>query len=186
MLTKLSLWGIYFASYLVDYVLILAILIYKKVVFYQSNSVPFWKVTDLLIYGILLAFIIGSIIIINRVKNIKMNSRVKVIPEKNITHEMSEYLLAQVVTATTTLFTDWWIPINIVLFLVFGFFFVGSNKVYTSPLFVIPMGNRIYESGENVIITKYSKQAMKIAQEDNPDGLEARELTEKVYYVRNK
>lgn len=186
MLTRLSLWGIYFASYLVDYVLILAILICKRVAFCQNNSVPFWKGADLLVWGILLLFIATSIIITNRIKNIKMNSRVKLIPEKNITHEMTGYLLAQVATAATTVFTDWWIPINIVLFVVFGFFFVGSNKVYTSPLFVVPMGNRIYEAGDSVIITKYSKQAMRIEQEDNPDGLEARELTEKVFYVRKK
>ena len=84
----------------------------------------------------------------------------------------------------TTMFTDWWIPINIVLFVIFGIFFVASNKVHTSPLFVVPMGNKIYESGENIIITKYSKQAMRIAQEDSLDGLEARELAEKVFYVR--
>jgi len=186
MLTRLSLWGIYFASYLVDYVLILAILICKRVAFCQNNSVPFWKGADLLVWGILLVFIAASVIITDRVKNIKMNSRVKLIPEKNITHEMAGYLLAQVATAATTVFTDWWIPINIVLFILFGFFFVGSNKVHTSPLFVVPMGNKIYETGDSVIITKYSKQAMRIAQEDNPDGLEARELTENVFYVRKK
>lgn len=184
MLTRLSLWGIYFASYLVDYVLILAILICKRVAFCQNNSVPFWKGADLLVWGILLLFIAASIIITNRIKNIKMNSRVTLIPEKNITHEMTGYLLAQVATAATTVFTDWWIPINTVLFVVFGFFFVGSNKVHTSPLFVVPMGNKIYEAGDSIIITRYSKQAMRIEQEDNPDGLEARELTEKVFYVR--
>lgn len=186
MLTRLSLWGIYFASYLVDYVLILVILVCKRVVFCQNNSVPFWKGADLIVWGILLVFIAVSIVITNRIKNIRMNTRVRMIPEKNITHEMTGYLLAQVVTMATTMFTDWWIPINIVLFVVFGFFFVASNKVHTSPLFVVPMGNKIYESGENIIITKYSKQAMRIAQEDNPDGLEARELTEKVFYVRKK
>ena len=184
MLTRLSLWGIYFASYLVDYVLILAILICKRVAFCRNNLVPFWKGADLLVWGILLLFIATSIIITNWIKNIKMNSRVKLIPEKNITHEMTGYLMAQIATAATTVFTDWWIPINIVLFVVFGFFFVGSNKVHTSPLFVVPMWNKIYEAGDSVIITKYSKQAMRIEQEDNPDGLEARELTEKVFYVR--
>lgn len=186
MLTKLSLWGIYFASYLVDYLLILVILICKRIVFCQSNSVPFWEGADLLVWGILLLFIVASIVITNSVKNIKMNSRIKLIPEKNITHEMTGCLLAQITTVVTTIFTDWWILISIVMFVIFGFFYVGSNKVHTSPLFVVPMGNKIYESGENVIITKYSKQGMRVAQEDNPDGLEARELAEKVFYVRKR
>lgn len=185
MLTKLSLWGIYFASYMVDYILILVILISKRVIFCKNNSIQFWKSSDMLIWSILIIFIVVSIVITNKLKNIKMNSRVELIPDKNITHEMTGYLLAQITTAVTTIFSNWWIPINLVLFVVFGFFFVGSNKVHTSPLFVIPMGNKIYESGENIIITKYSKQAMRIAQEDNPDGLEARELTEKVFYIRD-
>ena len=184
MLTKLSLWGIYFASYLVDYGLILVILIYKRIIFCRDNIVPFWKGADISGWGILLIFVAVSIFINHRVKKIKMNTRVRLIPEKNITHEMMGYLLAQVVAVATTMFIDGWIFINIVLFVVIGFFFVGSNKVYTSPLFVFPLRNKIYESGDSIIITKYSLQGMKIAQEEAADGLEARELTEKVYYVR--
>ena len=99
---------------------------------------------------------------------------------------MTGYLLAQVATVATTMFIDWWILINIVLFVVFGFFFVESRKVYISPLFVISLGNKIYESGDNIIITRYSMQGMRIEQEDNTDGLEARELTENVFYVRKQ
>lgn len=186
MLTKLSLWVIYFASYLVVYILILIILVLKHMVFCQNNFIPFWEGADLCFLVILMIFIVASIIISNRLKNIKMNTRVKLIPGNNITYDMTGYLLAQVTTVATTVFTDWWIPINIVLFVIFGFFFVGANKVYICPLFVVPMGNKIYEAGDSVIITRYSRQAMINAQEDNPDGLEARELTEKVFYVRMK
>ena len=68
--------------------------------------------------------------------------------------------------------------------IVVGFFFVKSNAVYTSPLFVVPLGNKIFQSGDDVIITNYSLQEMRMALEDNPDGLEARELTNRVFYVR--
>lgn len=176
MLTTLSLWGIYFASYSVDYALILAILIAKH--FINGETV------NHLVLGILVLLIVLSIVIINQVKKIGMNRRIKSIPEKNITHEMIGYLVAQVVTVATTLFTDWWILINIVLFVVIGMFFVKSKAVYTSPLFVVPLGNRIYQAGEDVIITNYSLQEMRIEQEDTSDGLEARELTNRVFYVR--
>ena len=63
-------------------------------------------------------------------------------------------------------------------------FFVKSKAVYTSPLFVVPLGNRIYQAGEDVIITNYSLQEMRIEQEDTSDGLEARELANRVFYVR--
>ena len=49
-----------------------------------------------------------------------------------------------------------------------------------------PNRNKIYESGDNIIITRYSMQGMRIEQEDNTDGLEARELTENVFYVRKQ
>lgn len=178
MLTKLSLWGIYFASYSVDYVLILVILVTKH--FTEGEKI------NLIIGGILAGFITLSLVIINRVRKMDMNTRIKSIPEKNITYETTEYLLVQVVTVATTLFTDWWIFINVVLFIVVGVFFVKSKSVYASPLFVVPLGNKIYQAGENVIITKYSLQEMRIRQEDTPDGLEARELTNRIYLVRKK
>lgn len=113
-----------------------------------------------------------------------MNTRIKSVPEKNITHEITGYVLAQVIALATTVFTDWWIPINLIMFFSFGFYFVKSKAVHTSPVFVIPLGNRIYQSGDDVIITDFTLQEMKIIQEDNPDGIEARELTNRVFYVR--
>ena len=178
MLTTLSLWGIYFASYCVDYVLILTILVAKHFIRGEKE--------DSLAWGILVAFVVLSLVIIDRVRKIGMNTRIKSIPEKNITHEMIGYLLAQVITVATTLFTDWWVFINALLFVVVGVFFVKSKAIHTSPLFVVPLGNRIYQAGEDTIITKYSLQEMRLKQEDNPDGLEARELTNRVYFVRKQ
>lgn len=182
MLTSLSLWGVYFASYMVDFILILIILIAKHMIHGNGNN--FWKGADLLVWGILLLFVVLSIFITNRIGKMKPNTRIKAIPEKNITHEMMGYLLAQVVTVATTIFTDWWILINVALFIVVGLFFVKSNAIQTSPLFVVPLGNKIFQSGDDVIISNYSIQEMRMAQEDNPDGIEARELTNGVFYVR--
>jgi hypothetical protein len=54
-----------------------------------------------------------------------------------------------------------------------------------SPLFVCPLCNKVFQSDKYVFITNYTLQEMKIAQEDNPpDGLEARELTNRIYYIR--
>lgn len=84
----------------------------------------------------------------------------------------------------TTIYSDWWIPINLVLFVTVGVFFVKSKNVHMSPLFVFPLCNKVFQSDKYVFITNYTLQEMKIAQEDNPDGLEARELTNRIYYVR--
>lgn len=186
MLKSFSLWLIYFASYVLDYVLILLVLMKKHWDECKKCGAQFWKDADLVMWGILLALIIISAIISIAVSRLKMNTRIRMKPEKNITHEMTGYLVAQVATVATTFFTDGWIIINLALFFFFGIYFVSSKAVYTSPLFVFPLMNRIYQSGENVIITNYSLQEMRIAQDDNPDGLEARELTDGVYLVRKK
>ena len=52
------------------------------------------------------------------------------------------------------------------------------------PLFVFPLCNKIFQSDNCIFITNYTLQEMKIAQEDNSDGLVARELTNNIYYVR--
>ena len=184
MLRKKSLWGIYFASYLVDYILILTILIYKRLILCKRNQIPFWDVKNLIAWSVLFVMIVGSISIAYSIKRIKMNSRIKMVPQKNITLEMMGYVATQVVVCATTMFTDRWILINTVIFVMTGVYFVNSKKLYTSPLFVFPLGNKVYEAGDSVIITRYSLQGMRLAQEENPDGIEARELTDKVYYVR--
>ncbi len=184
MLTSLSLWAIYFASYLLDYAIILAILIWKRVEFSRVNNTNFWNSESIVTWSVLLIFVIASIIIVERVRQIKMNTRINSVPEKNITYEMTTYLFAQVATVASTVFSDWWIPINMVLFIAFGVFFVKSKAVYASPLFVVPLGNRVLSAGKTMIITNYTLQEMKMAQEDDSDGVQARELTPGVYYVR--
>lgn len=186
MLTSFSLWAVYIASYFVDYILVLIILVSKRFLECKDTGNSFWKGADLVTWGILILLIALSIVITIWVYNLKMNRRVRHIPQKNITHQMTGYLVAQVATVATTLFTDSWLLINLILFLFFGIYFVRSKAVYTSPLFVIPLRNHIYQSGEKVIITNYSLQEMRIAQEDNENGLEARELTDGVFYIRKK
>lgn len=182
MLTTLSLWGIYFASYLIDYILILVIYIMKQAA--QTDEAVRWKTDDFLIVGILIAFIAAALLITLYMRNVKPNTRIKAVPDRNITYEMAGGLLAQVFAVATTICSDWWIPINLVLFAIVGVFFVKSKNVHLSPLFVFPLCNQIFQNDKYVFITNYTLQEMKIAQEDNSDGLEARELTNRIYYVR--
>lgn len=114
----------------------------------------------------------------------KSNTRIKAVPDKNITYEAVGGLLAQVIAVAAMIYSDWWIPINLAVFIVVGVFFVKSRNVYLSPLFVFPLRNNIFQIEKCIFITNYTLQEIKIAQEDNPDGLEARELTDHIYYVR--
>ena len=88
------------------------------------------------------------------------------------------------IAVAAMIYSDWWIPINLAVFIVVGVFFVKSRNVYLSPLFVFPLRNNIFQIEKCTFITNYTLQEIKIAQEDNPDGLEARELTDHIYYVR--
>lgn len=182
MLTTLSLWGIYFASYLIDYILILVIYIMKKAT--QADEAVLWEIGDFLIVGILIGFIVAAVLITLCMRNMKSNTRIKAVPDKNITYEAVGGLLAQVIAVAAMIYSDWWIPINLAVFIVVGVFFVKSRNVYLSPLFVFPLRNNIFQIEKCTFITNYTLQEIKIAQEDNPDGLEARELTDHIYYVR--
>lgn len=186
MLTTFSMWAVYFASYFFDYIIILVVLIGKQAAQSCKNNVPFFTVDNSIIWLVLVLFIIVSLFISLKIRNAGMNTRIRIIPEKNITFEITSCVLAQGITIATTIFTDWWIVIDIGVFVVYGLFFVKSGEVHKSPLFVFPLLNRVYKAGENIIITKYGLQEMRIAQEDNPDGLEARELANHIYYVKKQ
>ena len=186
MMTTLSLWLIYFASYLANYCIILGILIWKHANVAKISGESFWKDADFVTWGILIGLITTSILISLWVNQLKMNTRVKFIAGKNITIEMLGYIAAQIFTAITTIFTNYWIPINILIFIIVGVIFVKSGAIHHALLFVFPLGNRIYESGEYVIISNFRQEEMRIAQEDELEGLQARELTKGVYYIRKK
>lgn len=184
MLTALSLWAIYFASYLPDYFLILGILIWKHAETARVSQAPFWKGADFGVWGLLLLCICVSIVVILIIQNVKMNTRIKAVPGDNITIDVLGYVAAQVIAAFTTVFTDWWIPINVLTFIITGVIFVKSKKVHHALIFVFPLFNRIYQAGGYVIITNYKDEEMRMAQEDSLDGIEARELTKGIFYVR--
>lgn len=186
MLSSLFLWAIYFASYLPDYLLILGILIWKRYVFSRENSVEFWNITDIVIWIVLFSMILMSIMVANKIRRLDMNSRIKDTPDRNSTIEILGTIIPQIINLATMILTEWWIPINIVLFIIVGVIFVKSKAVHQAILFVFPLRNKIYTSGGKTIITNYSLQGLKIALEDSLDGIEARELTEGVYYIRKK
>ena len=159
---------------------------WRRYIISKENNVGFLNKSDIVIWIVLLAMIMISILVARKVNRLEMNTRIKDVPEKNSTIETLGYVIPQIITLGTTIFTDWWVPINIVMFVIVGVIFVKSKAVYHAILFVFPLMNKIYSSGNKTIITSYSLQGLKIAQEDSLDGIEARELTEGVYYIRKR
>lgn len=191
MLTRLSLWGLYTASYFIDYLALLVISVWQKISEYKElepaptgNFVQYCQWSDFLIWGMLISLIIFSLICSWSLKKLPMNTRVKDTPNDNIIWEVAGYVLAQVLTILTILFSDYWVIMTLVIFVVAGVVFVNSRKVHYSPLFFILMGYSIFRCSNIVVITDYSKEGLRLAVEGNTDGVEARELTEKVFLIR--
>ena len=65
-----------------------------------------------------------------------------------------------------------------------GIVFVNSKRIHHGLLFVIPLNYRIYASSEDILITNYSFDEMRIAQQDSEDGLPARELARGIFLVK--
>ena len=105
-------------------------------------------------------------------------------PIDNIIWEVAGYILAQVLTILTILFSDYWVVMSLVIFAVAGVIYVSSKKVHYSPIFLIPMGYSVFQCEKSVVITNYSKDGLRLAIESKPNGVEARELTEKVFLIR--
>ena len=191
MFTRLSLWGIYTASYFIDYLVLLGISVWQKVGEYkklvptpQESFLQYCKWTDHLIWAVLLGLIIFSLICVRILKRTPMNSRFLEKPKDNIVWEMAGYVLAQVITVLTILFSDYWVVMTLVIFVVTGIVFVNSKKVYYSPLFLILMGYNVFQCENCFVITNYSKDGLRLAVENNPDGVEARELEDGVFLIR--
>lgn len=191
MLTNFSLWGIYTASYVVDYAALLLISLLQKIDTYRKANLKVGFLTycgwqDYLIWVVLIALIVFSIVCAERLKKIPMNTRIKEYPKDNIVWEIAGYVLAQVLTILTVIFSDYWIIISGVIFLIAGVIFVNSKKVHYSPLFIIPMGYRVFQCDGAVVVTNYSKDGLKLALEMDVDGVQARELEDGIYLVRKK
>lgn len=191
MLTRLSLWGVYTASYFIDYLVLLVISVWQKISEYKRldpaptvNFFQFCQWSDFLIWGILIGLIIFSLVCSWSLKKLPMNTRVKDSPNDNIIWEVAGYVLAQVLTVLTILLSDYWAIISLAIFVVAGVIFVNSRKVHYSPLFFILMRYSIFQCNNIVAITDYSKEGLRLAIESNSDGVEARELTEKVFLIR--
>lgn len=189
MLTNVSLWGIYTASYVVDYVVLLLISVLKKIDGYRKANTKTgfldycgWQ--DYLVWIVLIALVVFSMVCVHKLKKIPMNTRIREYPKDNIGWEIAGYVLAQVITILTVIFSDYWIIVSGVIFMIAGFIYVNSKKVHYSPLFIIPMGYRVFQCDGAVVVTNYSKDGLKLALETDVDGVQARELEDGIFLVR--
>lgn len=190
MLTKAAICWIYISSYFLDYVVLLFIFIWKMIGDYtkygvgiKKNFFEYCHISDYIIGGALLILILLSLTCVYFIKNLKMNMRIKVNPQDNIVWDMSGYIFGYVATILTIIFTDYWLVVSGAIFLVVGVFYIKAEKVYCSPLFIIPMGYKIFQCGNYVVVTDYTKEELRLEQEGQQNGVQARMLQGRGYLI---
>lgn len=186
MLKKGPLWAIYTSSYFIDYILILGILIWKK-----KQSFPDWNkfiqkctLGDWIIWITLLVLIVVSIITMIGIKKLKMTSRIKYFPKDDIVWEAYSGFLAPALALVATFFGDYGLIFSLVIFVVTGIAFVLSKQAHLASVFIFPMGYKIFKAEEKVLITRDSKDGLRLKIEENTDGVEAKELEPGIFLLK--
>ena len=187
MLKKGPLWAIYTASYFIDYVLILGILVWRKVsgVKGLGELIKSITVKNWITGGVLLVLIIFSIFTMESLKKIGMTKRIKFEPKDDVVWEAYSGFLAPVLALAGTFFGDYGLLFSIVIFVVTGIAFVRSKRVYLASVFIFPMCYKIFkcENG-TVLITRGTRDGLRLRIAENPDGVEAKELEPGMFMVK--
>lgn len=183
--------AIYIASYGIDYLIVLGLSIWKKYAEWQAldgEKQDFFTQCDKgsqILWGVLLCLTVFSVIETIIISNLRMNSRIKKKPSDNATFDMLGYVVAQVLTIVAIAISDYWFIIDVVIFLITGVYYLLSGKVYTSPIFTLGMGRKVYNTEDGcIIITRMSSEDLLRAYEDEIDGIEARQIDKKVYMLK--
>ena len=181
MLKAASLWAIYTASYFVDYVLILGIMMWKKLTDTAEKFPKNMNTVDWAVWIILLALIIFSILVMRALKRIKMTSRIRFEPKDDSVWKVFAGFLAPVLTLAGTVVGDYGVLFAVVIFIVMGIAFVKSRQVYFASVFIFPMRYRIFKGDGGIIITRYTRDELRLKMLE--DGVQAKELERGIYIV---
>ncbi len=188
MIKNSSMWAIYTASYFIDYVLILVILLWEK-----KQNIAQWKdfmkyctSSDWIIWSILVSLIIFSIVVMHRIKRILMTTRIKNEPEDDSVWEVYSGFLVQAIALILSFFEEHGLYFSLVFFIIGGIAFIKSKQVYLASVFIFPLGYKIYKGTGNVkIITKESKDGLRLKLAEDVDGVEAKELAKGIFLIHS-
>lgn len=186
MLKKGPLWAIYTASYFIDFVLILGVLVWKKIKKVTTWNQFVQKCTprDWITWIVLLILIIFSVLVMVRIRKMKMTTRIKYVPKDDSVWKAYTGFLAPALALAGTILGDHGMIISIVIFLVTGIAFVLSKQVYLAAVFIVPLKYKIFQTDNVFLITRESRDGLRLRIEEEPDGVEAKELAPKIYLVR--
>lgn len=190
MMTKLSRWLLYNASYIIGYILIgisKAISTYndkhKDPIFQALSRTEKYKIIileDFFLYIVLGVLAIAGLLWIIYFIHWKNNRKIKYRMENDSSIEMIGFLLPYIVSMVTITFDFYGMLLNVIIWLILGAVFTSNNLLRSSPLF-FACGYKVYSTDKIYVITKMSREQYNRTLEDNPDGIKARELAKNVF-----
>ena len=185
MLEKGPLWAIYTASYFIDYVLILGILMWRKISVATSVTALLKSITlkNWITGSIFLLLIIFSVFVMIGIRKMKMTSRIKYEPKDDVVWEVYTGFLAPALALAGTYFGEYGLIFSLMIFAITGIVFVRSKRVYLATVFIFPLCYRVFKTENAVLITKDSRDGLRLRIEKESDGVEAKELAPKIYLV---
>lgn len=196
MITRLSKWLLYIASYSWMYMLLIISVSASAVANSPRNNQPFGEYIQQIAssnkwtYLVLFALSIFSIIYSSFfTKTLSCNTRIHYSLDKEITVEGAFLLIPLAATTLTINLNQYGIIISVFIFVCMGFVFDMTNHTYALPIFLIKRYHTFIakDSGEKIrIMTKMSEEEYRIALDNHPDGIQAREIVKGTYLVTPK
>ena len=186
MLTNLSKWILYLASYKWVYILQIA-----SIIFTETSG----KITDIsfcefinaiasrkIVLTILLILFGASILILKAFQRLENNTRIQYELDGEIVFEIAISLIAFFVTILTISLNTYGLLLTVVVFTVMGTVIVSTDRIYVLPIFWLRRYH-VFKARGAIIITKMSLEQYKLRLDANLDGIPARELVKNVYII---
>lgn len=194
MMTTFSCWLLYIASYGIVYVIVAVCVVLNRVITLQGiqefcalsyiEQAVYILNSEKVILIILLVLTAFSIIWTRYIKTWKNNSRISFRVSKDSKIEESAFILPYILTVVTFNFDIYGWLICIMVYGVVGLLFVQSRALQTSPIFILSRYH-ILTDGVNKVITRDTVEAYNLKIDDQPNGIEVRELAKHIYITLN-
>ena len=113
-----------------------------------------------------------------------MTTRIKHEPKDDVVWESYSGFLAPTLALAGTFFGDYGVIFSLVIFVVTGIVFVQSRQIHFASVFIFPMFYKIFKGDNVILITRDSRDGLRLRIEEQPDGIEAKELAPKIYLVK--
>lgn len=189
MLTKFSLWLLHVASYGIAYVLLaVEIVILGMVGSPDAELNLIEKIASVVtaksfILSVLVILSLFSAIYTFRVRRWRNNGRIRFTVTNDSTYEMGAMLASNILPLVTIGFNTYVALIVFGMIWILGIAVVRAGYIHICPVFLLN-GYHLYadDKGRHVL-AKMKKETFNLYIRDNIDGIEVRQLSEKLYIV---